>query len=60
LEAIVVLGIYAALVYGCYSQATKKGYNVGLAVVLGLVLGLLAFIVYLIMPYKPEKLAHTV
>jgi hypothetical protein len=50
--SIVSLIIWILSIYGCYSVAKKNGRNTTLAIIMGILFSLIAFIVYLIIGKK--------
>lgn len=61
LAIILVVGFmflfWGLIVWGCVSLAKSKNRSVGLAVVLGLIFGLIGLLVMVIMPKKQESIA---
>ncbi len=45
-----IVGILA--IWGCYVLAERKGYSTGWAIAFGFVFGVIALIVYALMPYR--------
>jgi hypothetical protein len=51
---LVPTAIAALSIWGCYALAQRKGYSIGWAIAFGILFGLIALIVYALLPHKAQ------
>ena len=49
---LIPLGISILAIWGCYALADRKGYSTGWAIVFGFLFGVIALLVYALLPSK--------